>query len=149
MDCCITSDLSPGSKHSERRELTKKFEALKKPPGFTGNAPGGPSRWSTERTGEWEPVASKGCRGSCLRSFYRRPVSTRHKISSLATGQRSSPVHDGPGGASRRQGDGSLVSLYDSRACRNFRTARSAPRRLGGANDLVSPLRPAMRVRFR
>ena len=35
---------------SERLELTKKFEALKKPPGFTGNAPGGPSRWSTDRT---------------------------------------------------------------------------------------------------
>jgi ATP-dependent DNA ligase len=46
-------------KASERRELTKKFEALKKPPGFTGNAPGGPSRWSTERTGEWQPVAPK------------------------------------------------------------------------------------------
>jgi ATP-dependent DNA ligase len=43
-------------KASERRELTRKFEALKKPPGFTGNAPGGPSRWSTDRTGEWEPV---------------------------------------------------------------------------------------------
>jgi ATP-dependent DNA ligase len=43
----------------ERRELTKKFEALKKAPGFTGNAPGGPSRWSTERTGEWEPVEPK------------------------------------------------------------------------------------------
>ncbi|MFZ0916919.1 MAG: ATP-dependent DNA ligase [Candidatus Udaeobacter sp.] len=41
----------------QRRELTKKFEALKKTPGFTGNAPGGPSRWSTKRTGEWEPVA--------------------------------------------------------------------------------------------
>ena len=43
-------------KASEKKSLTKKFEALKKPPGFTGNAPGGPSRWSTERTGEWEPV---------------------------------------------------------------------------------------------
>ena len=43
-------------KASERRELTNKFEALKRPPGFTGNAPGGPSRWSTDRTGEWEPV---------------------------------------------------------------------------------------------
>ena len=43
----------------QRRNLTNKFEALKKPPGFTGNAPGGPSRWSTERTGEWEPVAVK------------------------------------------------------------------------------------------
>ncbi len=46
-------------KASERRALTTKFEALKKPPGFTGNAPGGPSRWSTDRTGEWEPVSPK------------------------------------------------------------------------------------------
>jgi ATP-dependent DNA ligase len=43
----------------QRRELTKKFEALRTPPGFTGNAPGGPSRWSTDRTGEWEPVAPR------------------------------------------------------------------------------------------
>lgn len=46
-------------KTSERHELTKKFERLRKPPGFTGNAPGGPSRWSTERTGEWEPIDPK------------------------------------------------------------------------------------------
>jgi ATP-dependent DNA ligase len=46
-------------KTEERRALTKKFEALRKPPGFTGNAPGGPSRWSTERSGEWEPVDPK------------------------------------------------------------------------------------------
>src|ERR1043166_8169326 len=48
-----------GFKASERRALTKKFEALRKPPGFTGNAPGGPSRWSTERSGEWEPTSPK------------------------------------------------------------------------------------------
>jgi ATP-dependent DNA ligase len=46
-------------KTSERHALTKRFEALKKPPGFTGSAPGGPSRWSTERTSEWEPVDPK------------------------------------------------------------------------------------------
>jgi ATP-dependent DNA ligase len=46
-------------KASERKELTKKFEALKKAPGFTGDAPGGPSRWSTERSAEWEPVEPK------------------------------------------------------------------------------------------
>ena len=46
-------------KASERRGLTKKFEALRKLPGFTGSAPGGASRWSTDRTGEWEPVAPK------------------------------------------------------------------------------------------
>jgi ATP-dependent DNA ligase len=46
-------------KLSERRGLTKKFEALKKTPGFTGSAPGGPSRWSTDRTGDWVPVAPR------------------------------------------------------------------------------------------
>jgi ATP-dependent DNA ligase len=40
----------------ERASLTARLEALKGPPGFTGNAPGGPSRWSTERSGEWEPL---------------------------------------------------------------------------------------------
>lgn len=40
----------------ERQQLTKDLEALIKPPGFTGNAPGGPSRWNTERTGHWEPL---------------------------------------------------------------------------------------------
>jgi ATP-dependent DNA ligase len=48
-----------GFKASERRALKEKFERLRKPPGFTGNAPGGPSRWSTKRTGEWQPVAPK------------------------------------------------------------------------------------------
>jgi ATP-dependent DNA ligase len=41
---------------TDRKPLTKLLEALVEPPGFTGNAPGGPSRWSTERTGEWEPL---------------------------------------------------------------------------------------------
>ncbi len=36
--------------------LTKRLEALRERPGFTGKAPGGPSRWSTERSGEWEPL---------------------------------------------------------------------------------------------
>ncbi|HST30291.1 MAG TPA: ATP-dependent DNA ligase [Chthoniobacterales bacterium] len=43
-------------KTEERRALARKFESLRKGPGFTGNAPGGASRWSTERSGEWEPV---------------------------------------------------------------------------------------------
>lgn len=40
----------------ERPKLTKDLEKLIEPPGFTGNAPGGPSRWSSERTGQWEPL---------------------------------------------------------------------------------------------
>lgn len=41
---------------NERAMLTKRLEALRGGPGFTGKAPGGPSRWSTERSGEWEPL---------------------------------------------------------------------------------------------
>jgi len=40
----------------ERPGLTRRLEALRQPPGFTGRAPGGPSRWSTERSGEWVPL---------------------------------------------------------------------------------------------
>jgi ATP-dependent DNA ligase len=40
----------------ERAALTKKLEKLIKPPGFTGKAPGGPSRWSTKHSSEWEPL---------------------------------------------------------------------------------------------
>jgi ATP-dependent DNA ligase len=36
--------------------LTRKLEKLRSPPGFTGDAPGGPSRWSTERSAAWEPL---------------------------------------------------------------------------------------------
>ena len=43
----------------ERPALTKKLEALIGPPGFTGNAPGGPSRWATERSAAWKPLKPK------------------------------------------------------------------------------------------
>ncbi|TGP20161.1 MULTISPECIES: ATP-dependent DNA ligase [unclassified Mesorhizobium] len=42
--------------NQERAGLTKKLENLRGGLGFTGKAPGGPSRWSTERSGEWEPI---------------------------------------------------------------------------------------------
>jgi ATP-dependent DNA ligase len=44
---------------AERPALTKKLEKLIKPPGFTGKAPGGPSRWSTKRSTEWQPLDPK------------------------------------------------------------------------------------------
>ena len=43
----------------ERPALTKRLEALIGPPGFTGNAPGGPSRWATERSAAWKPLKPK------------------------------------------------------------------------------------------
>jgi len=43
----------------EKPELTKRLEKLIAAPGFTGEAPGGPSRWSTERSAEWQPLRTK------------------------------------------------------------------------------------------
>jgi ATP-dependent DNA ligase len=45
-----------GLRADQRIELTRKLETLRAPPGFTGRAPGGPSRWSTERSAQWEPL---------------------------------------------------------------------------------------------
>jgi len=48
-----------GFSADERRTLLPTVEKLIRPPGFTGQAPGGPSRWSTERSAEWKPLAPK------------------------------------------------------------------------------------------
>ena len=45
-----------GIADAEKPALTKRLEALIEPPGFTGDAPGGPSRWATERSTEWQPL---------------------------------------------------------------------------------------------
>jgi ATP-dependent DNA ligase len=41
---------------AEKPSLTKQLEKLIHEPGFTGNAPGAPSRWSTERSAQWKPL---------------------------------------------------------------------------------------------
>ncbi|MDX8498857.1 ATP-dependent DNA ligase [Mesorhizobium sp. VK4C] len=42
--------------NDERTAITDKLEKLRGGSGFSGKAPGGPSRWSTERSGKWEAV---------------------------------------------------------------------------------------------
>lgn len=46
-------------KQSELGALTKKLKPLIGGTGFTGKAPGGPSRWSTKRSTEWQPLKPK------------------------------------------------------------------------------------------
>jgi ATP-dependent DNA ligase len=48
-----------GLKASEKPALTEKLREYEGPPGFTGRAPGGPSRWSTERSGDWVPLRTE------------------------------------------------------------------------------------------
>jgi ATP-dependent DNA ligase len=43
----------------ERKKLKGILRPYMKGSGFTGHAPGGPSRWSTERSGEWERLDPK------------------------------------------------------------------------------------------
>ena len=45
-----------GLKAAARQSLVPKLERLIEPPGFTGHAPGGLSRWSTRRSMEWQPL---------------------------------------------------------------------------------------------
>lgn len=48
-----------GIAREDKPALTKKLEKLIAAPGFTGKAPGGPSRWSTERSAEWQPLKAE------------------------------------------------------------------------------------------
>lgn len=45
-----------GIKSADREKYTELLEPLVEPPGFTGRAPGGPSRWSTKRSTQWQPL---------------------------------------------------------------------------------------------
>ena len=47
---------SSSFKSEERKKLKPILEPRISPPGFTGSAPGGPSRWSTERSTQWQPL---------------------------------------------------------------------------------------------
>ncbi|MGQ0561783.1 MAG: ATP-dependent DNA ligase [Gemmatimonadota bacterium] len=46
-------------RRDQKQALTELIEPLVQAPGFTGRAPGGPSRWSTERSGDWQPLAPR------------------------------------------------------------------------------------------
>ena len=40
----------------DRIALTQRLDAMRSAPGFTGDKPGGPSRWATKRSSEWAPL---------------------------------------------------------------------------------------------
>lgn len=75
----------------EKKRLLEKLQPLIEPPGFTGDAPGGQSRWSTERSAEWQPLRAElvvevrydqvtGCRFRHGTTFLRwRPDKAPHQ----------------------------------------------------------------------
>ena len=48
-----------GLKAREKAQLVERLEPLIQPPGFSGRAPGGQSRWSSERSSQWQPLAPR------------------------------------------------------------------------------------------
>ena len=78
----------------EKPVLTERLEAIVTDRSFTGNAPGGPSRWSTERSSEWVPVKPKLVIEVSIRSLQGRPISSWNRIAALAAGQEAGAMHD-------------------------------------------------------
>ena len=115
----------------EKPELTARLEKLIAPPGFTGNAPGGPSRWSTARSAEWQPLRPRAGGGGALRPRHERPFPPWHQARALAAGQGAHTVHVRPI-AARGHPAGIAVngdrtpgtSLEDRRARRDERRAK-------------------------
>lgn len=50
---------SSGIKAADKPALTDRLETAIAPRSFTGNTPGGPSRWASARSSEWQPVKPK------------------------------------------------------------------------------------------
>lgn len=51
----FTSGIAAG----DRLDMLRRLEPLIEAPGFTGKAPGGPSRWNNNKESEWEPLRSE------------------------------------------------------------------------------------------
>jgi ATP-dependent DNA ligase len=45
--------------NADKKALMEKLEPAIEPPGFTGRAPGGPSRWNRGKATEWQPLKPK------------------------------------------------------------------------------------------
>ena len=77
----------------ERKKLKGVLRPYMKGSGFTGHAPGGPSRWSTERSGEWERLDPKLVCEVRYDHFSGGALSSWNEVSALASGQSSEELH--------------------------------------------------------
>ena len=84
---------------AEKAALTAKLEKLKGGPGFTGNAPGGPSRWSTERSAEWVPLKPKLVVEVCYDHFSGERFRHGTRLMRWRPDKAPRAMHDGSGEA--------------------------------------------------
>ena len=99
--CSIMSASRRRSPMPKRPALTRKLDKLRGGPGFTGDAPGGPSRWSTERSSQWEPLQAQAGRRGAVRSRDRPALPPRHALRALAARQAAAAMHHGSVAARR------------------------------------------------
>ena len=107
--CCTTSASRRASRRRSAPSSSRSSSRSTKPPGFTGRAPGGPSRWSTERIGAVGAARARARRRGPLRPLHRGPLPPRHEVPALAARQGAAPVHDGSG---RPEEDARLVRVW-------------------------------------
>jgi ATP-dependent DNA ligase len=98
----------------QRQELKGIVEPLIGPPGFTGKAPGGLSRWSTRRSMEWQPLQPKAGVRSALRPLLRWPFSSRNQVFALAAGEKTEGLYLWAG--ARREGSKKILKQRISSA---------------------------------
>ena len=80
---------------ADRPELTKKLKRLIEPPGFTGNAPGGPSRWSRGKENSSQPLKPTLVVGVRFDHVSSRRLRHGPKLLRWRPGQGAQTVHSG------------------------------------------------------
>ena len=108
-------------KAEEKKALTKKLEKLIAPPGFTGDKPGGPSRWSTKRSAEWQPLKPKLVVEVCYDHFTGGRFRHGTRLLRWRPDKAPQPMHDGAGGA-EEGGFDEVVEVTARCAAANGRT---------------------------
>jgi ATP-dependent DNA ligase len=135
-------------KRADKPALTEKLEKLIGPPGFTGDAPGGPSRWSTERSAEWQPLKPKLVVEVCYDHFTGGRF--RHGTRILRWRPDKAPAQCTYEQLNQKKGD--LLRLLDSTAPRKSAPKTAARKtRVAAKKKAVRPAacrsRPAPRRR--
>ncbi|MDB5598108.1 MAG: ATP-dependent ligase [Xanthobacteraceae bacterium] len=124
-------------KRADKPALTKKLEKLIGPPGFTGDAPGGPSRWSTERSSEWQPLKPKLVVEVCYDHFTGGRF--RHGTRILRWRPDKAPAQCTYEQLNQKKGD--LLRLLDSTATR--RKPKTAARKTRATKTARKAVKPA------
>ncbi len=99
--------------NAERPMLTRRLEQLQASPGFTGKAPGGPSRWSTERSTQWQPLRPELVVEVRFDQIHWRSLSAWRPTPPLAAATRPAPVHNGADCANRLEEGAVKIATFN------------------------------------